>query len=58
MRDSARPELAIFLALLGVLIAVGVPALRRGQLLVGWACLTVAAAVAVWGVIEIRRTRR
>ena len=54
---GARPELAIFLALLGVLIAVGVPALQRGQLLVGWACLTLAAAVAALGAIVIWRAR-
>ena len=57
MRESPRPELASFLALLGVLIAVGVPALRRGELFVGWACLTVAAAVAAWGAIVIWRAR-
>ena len=54
---AARPELAIFLALLGVLIAVGVPALQRGQLFVGWACMALAAAVAAWGAIVIGRAR-
>lgn len=58
MRKGARPELAIFFAVLGLLVAVGVPALQRGQLIVGWACFAVAAAVAAWGAIVLWRARK
>ena len=44
----ARPEYAISLAILGVLLAVGVPALQRGQLVLGWALLAAALAFAAW----------
>jgi hypothetical protein len=57
MTKGARPELAIFFAVLGVLIAVGVPALQREQLVLGWTCLALAAAVAAWGGIVLWRSR-
>jgi len=57
MTKGAKPELAIFFAVLGVLTAVGVPALQRGQPVVGWACLAIAAAVAAWGAIVLWRSR-
>ena len=53
----ARPEYAITLAILGVLLAIGIPALRRGQTLVGALCLGVATAVLAWTVIAIKRER-
>jgi hypothetical protein len=53
----ARPEYAIILAIVGVLAAVGVPALRRGQVVLGTICVTLAIAVVVWAVATIRRER-
>ena len=56
--ESGRPEYAIVLAVLGVLVAIGVPALRRGESIVGWACIGLATAVAIWAAINIWRARR
>ena len=53
----AKPEYAIFLSLLGVLIAIGVPAISRGDLLLGSACLALAAIAVVWAAITVFRTR-
>lgn len=54
----ARPEYAIVLALFGVLLAVGIPSLRRGQLLVGGLCLAGALAVAAFVLLTFLRSRR
>jgi hypothetical protein len=54
----ARPEYAITVAILGVLLAIGIPALRRGQLLVGVSFTVLAAAVAGWALLAIVRQRR
>lgn len=53
----ARPEYAIVLALLGILLAVGIPALQRGQLVVGGVCIALAAVVAVWSGLAMWRER-
>ncbi len=55
---SARPEYAIVVAVVGVFLAIGVPALDRGQTLIGWACIAVAAAVASVAAISAWRARR
>jgi hypothetical protein len=52
------PEYAIFFSILGVLTAVGVPAILRGQLVLGWLCLVLAGAVLVWGCLAIWRARK
>ena len=54
----AHPEFALHLAAIGVLLAIGVPSLHRGQALVGWACVVAAGAVAAWLAIGFIRARR
>jgi hypothetical protein len=54
----ARPEYAIVLALIGVLLAIGVPSLQRGQLLVGSICTALAVLVACWAAVVMLRERR
>lgn len=54
----ARQEYGIIIALLGVLVAIGVPALRRDQIVIGGVCIGLAVATAVWSVVAIRRARR
>lgn len=52
-----RPEFVMPLAALGVLLAIGIPALRRGEGGVGWTCVGAAAAVVVWLVVVLLRSR-
>jgi hypothetical protein len=54
---KARPEYAIFFAILGILIALGVPAIQRGQIVLGWLCLGLAGAALLWGGLAIWRAR-
>jgi hypothetical protein len=56
--SHARPEYGIVIALFGVLLAVGIPSLRRGQLLVGGLCVAAAVALAAWSALAIWRERR
>ena len=53
-----RPEYAIVFALIAILVAIGIPAMQRGNLLLG--CLTLSAAAAVAGrtALFIWRQRR
>lgn len=53
----ARPEYSIILAILGVLLAVGVPALKRGQYVAGGLCMLLAVGVLAWVLVAIRRDR-
>jgi len=54
---KAGPDYAIFFATLGVLTAIGVPAIRRGQVVLGWLCIALAGAVLLWGGWSIWRAR-
>ena len=54
----ARPEYAIVLAIIGVCLAVGIPALKRGDQIVGILGIAGAIAVAVWVAITIWRERQ
>ena len=54
----ARPEFAIIAAVIGILLAIGVPALKRGELVEGWLFIGLAAAVAGWVVTVLVRQRR
>jgi len=58
-RNMAKtgPEYAIFFAILGVLTAIGIPAIRRGEVVLGWLCIVVAGAVLIWGGLSIWRAR-
>jgi len=49
------PEYGIVFAILGVLTAIGVPAIRRGQVVRGWLCIVFAGAVLIWGGLSIWR---
>jgi len=51
------PEYAIFFAALGVLTAIGVPAIQRGEVVLGWFCIVLAGAVLIWGALSIWRAR-
>ena len=54
----AKPDYMIILALIGVLLAIGIPSLRRGQLIVGALCTGLAAVAAGWFVVGLIRERR
>jgi hypothetical protein len=56
--SSGRPETAIVLAAIAVLLAIGIPALRRGELIIGVPCIALAAVVAGWAVVVAWRLRR
>lgn len=45
---SASREYAIRLALVGILLAIGVPALQRGETTLGVAFVTAGVVVAAW----------
>lgn len=53
----ARPEYAIILAVLAILTAIGVPALKRGQFVVGGLCAVLIVAVLAWVIVALRRQR-
>ena len=55
--DHARPEYAIIVAILGILLAIGVPALKRGQFIIAGLCLGLAVVVFGWTIVAIRRSR-
>ena len=44
----ARPEYAISLAILGVLLAVGIPALKGGRLVLGGTMIALAVLFVAW----------
>jgi hypothetical protein len=56
--SRARPEFAIALAAVGVLLAIGVPAWQRGDAVRGGACIGLAIAVAAWFAFGPWRARR
>lgn len=53
----ARPEYAILLAIIGVLLAIGIPAWQRGQVVVGGLCMTAALGLIAWAVVAVVRSR-
>ena len=46
----ARPEYAITVAIVGVLLAIGIPSLRRGQFILGGVLIVLALAVTAWAI--------
>jgi hypothetical protein len=56
--NHARPEYAITVAIFGVLLAIGIPALKRGSLVVGWIFVGLAIAFAILVFVGIIRERR
>jgi hypothetical protein len=55
---GARREYSIAIALLVVLLAIGIPALQRGQSLRGWICIGLALLVGLRMLLEFLRDRR
>jgi hypothetical protein len=55
---GAHREYSIALSLVIVLLAIGVPALQRGQRLVGGICVGLALLFALWTLVEFLRDRR
>jgi hypothetical protein len=55
--SQAQPEYSIILSILGVLFAIGIPSLNRGELLVGGLCIGLAVAVAIGWVLVMRGSR-
>lgn len=45
------------LAAIGVLLAIGISSLRRGEALIGWGCIAGAIATGVWVVVALLRSR-
>jgi hypothetical protein len=56
--SHARPEYGIVIALFGVLLAIGIPSIGRGQWVLGGLCLGLAVAVAAWVLVVFLRSRR
>jgi len=53
----AHPDYTIALAIVGVLLAIGIPALERGQFITGGVCLGLAAVMAGWLIRVLLRSR-
>lgn len=53
----ARPEYAIVLAVIGVLLAIGIPALQHDQLWIGGICIALAVLVVGWVLLAVKRSR-
>ncbi|MCK6682229.1 MAG: hypothetical protein L6R30_07390 [Thermoanaerobaculia bacterium] len=51
---QARPDYTIVLSLIGVLLAIGIPSISRGQLWVGWVCIGLALAITAWTLLGLR----
>ena len=55
--QHARPEYAITVAIIGILLAIGIPSLQQGQIVIGVTFVALALGVAVWAIIAIIRSR-
>lgn len=53
----ARPEYAISVAIVGILLAIGIPAVMRGQLILGWLFTGAGAAAALFFLYLVIRER-
>lgn len=56
--SQAQPEYGIILSILGVLLAIGIPSLKRGQFIVGGLCIGLAVIVAAWWVFTMKGSQR
>jgi hypothetical protein len=54
----ARTDFTVALSLSGVLLAIGIPALQRGQVRTGAACIAGAIVVLAWMVFVAVRSRK
>jgi ABC-type uncharacterized transport system permease subunit len=55
--SHARPEYAVTVAVIGVLLAIGIPCLKRGQIVTGVIFVAMALGVTVWAIVAIIRSR-
>jgi len=55
---QARTDYTIALSLAGVLLAIGVPSLQRGQVKTGAACIGLAIVVLAWTIVVVVRSRK
>lgn len=55
--SQAQPEYSIILSILGILLAIGVPSLNRGDLIVGGLCIALAVALAISWILTMRGSR-
>jgi hypothetical protein len=55
--SHAKPEYAIVIAIIGVFMAIGIPALKRGQIILGWSMCAIAAVIVIWFVVTLYRSR-
>lgn len=53
----ARPEYLITVAIIGVLLAIGIPCLKRGQIVIGGIFVAMALGVTIWAIVAIIRSR-
>lgn len=58
MNDRPRPDFVLPLATIALLLSIGVPAWRRGQLALGVAGVVAAAILAAWVAFAWLRSRR
>jgi hypothetical protein len=56
--NHARPEYAISLAIFGILLAIGIPALKRGSYILGGIFVSLAALFAIWVIVTLIQQRR
>jgi|CXWL01.1.fsa_nt_gi membrane protein implicated in regulation of membrane protease activity len=54
----AKPEFAIIVAIIGVLLAVGYPAFYNGRWVTGGICFLLVAVIAGWVTVAYLRQRR
>lgn len=54
----ARPDYQIILALIGILLAVGIPSIMRGQMVLGSVCIGLAAVLIGWFILTLIRSRK
>ena len=54
----AKPDYAIAFTLIAILLAIGIPSLRNGQLIIGVVCISLAVFVSGWLILALIRMRR
>ena len=53
----ARPEFAIILSVIGICLAIGIPRIAAGDLVLGLIGVGAAAVIAAWAAISYLRSR-
>lgn len=55
--ESGRTDFTIVIALIGIFLSIGIPALDRGEFIVGGLCIGLATVVAGWTLVTIWQAR-